>query len=444
VKKWWYRFILFLDGISTTNSFKNIAVILKTKFGSFMPIPLFNRSLLWSKDILFGGLKTTCRQLFIVLLFFGWNSVSGQLDSIRPTNEQAFLLQSTVLNQQRSIWVHLPPDYYSATNRRYPVLYVLDGDGHFKYVSELVDFLSDYDRDRTDEIIVVGIVNIDRRKDLTPVHPRLANGSSNNDSISTVAGAGKFLDFITNELIPEIDKKFRTAPYRILAGHSLAGQFALYAKITHPALFQSTILISPAVFSDNYMLITKLGILLKNHTSTQGKLFLTVGKENTAIVDSITMQLKRYAPEKFDWSYRHYADENHFSVPYKSFFDALKFFYKNWFLDFYGNEKMSLSGIKAHFGLLSEEFGYPVTPSEDFINSCGYKELNAGDINGAIDFFKENVRNFPNSYNAYDSMGEAYFKNGQKQLAIDNYEKSIELNPGNESGRAMLKKIKQL
>ncbi|MEJ7658600.1 MAG: alpha/beta hydrolase-fold protein [Hymenobacter sp.] len=71
----------------------------------------------------------------------------AQLEPIPTTPEKAFLLPSAVLHEDRSVWVHLPADYDATTNT-YPVLYVLDGDAHFKYVAELVDYLSDYDRNR--------------------------------------------------------------------------------------------------------------------------------------------------------------------------------------------------------------------------------------------------------------------------------------------------------
>jgi cytochrome c-type biogenesis protein CcmH/NrfG len=63
-------------------------------------------------------------------------------------------------------------------------------------------------------------------------------------------------------------------------------------------------------------------------------------------------------------------------------------------------------------------------------------------LDGAIDFFRHNIEAHPNSYNVYDGMGEAYMKNGEKELAIPNYEKSIQLNPNNENGKQMLKKLR--
>src|SRR5947208_11747352 len=77
------------------------------------------------------------------------------------------------------------------------------------------------------------------------------------------------------------------------------------------------------------------------------------------------------------------------------------------------------------------------------LNTAGYALLTAKKINEAIEVFKLNVKMFPDSWNVYDSLGEAYAAAGNKKEAIENYEKSIKLNPKSESGIAVLAKLKQ-
>jgi len=79
--------------------------------------------------------------------------------------------------------------------------------------------------------------------------------------------------------------------------------------------------------------------------------------------------------------------------------------------------------------------------SEADINELGYQLLREDLVKEAIEIFKLNVAEYPKSWNVYDSLGEAYMKNGDKELAIKNYEKSLELNPENENGKMMLKKL---
>lgn len=150
-----------------------------------------------------------------------------------------------------------------------------------------------------------------------------------------------------------------------------------------------------------------------------------------------------FAPKSFEWSYKAYKDENHFSVPYKSMYDGLRFIYKDWHTEvFLNSNKISYKDIEDHFKKLSNDFGYVINPTEDFLNQSGYQQLRFKHMEEAIEFFKQNIRLHPNSFNVYDSMGEAYMINGEKALAIENYEKSIAINPKNEDGKEMLKKLK--
>jgi tetratricopeptide (TPR) repeat protein len=76
--------------------------------------------------------------------------------------------------------------------------------------------------------------------------------------------------------------------------------------------------------------------------------------------------------------------------------------------------------------------------AESELNELGYRLLQTNKLAEAVEIFKLNVEMFPQSANAYDSVGEAYMRHGQKDLAIANYKKSIELNPKNTNATAKL------
>ena len=78
---------------------------------------------------------------------------------------------------------------------------------------------------------------------------------------------------------------------------------------------------------------------------------------------------------------------------------------------------------------------------ENEFNQIGYQLVGQSKIKEAIEIFKMNVEMYPESWNVYDSLGEGYMNDGQKELAIQNYEKSLELNPENENGKAMLRRL---
>jgi len=153
-------------------------------------------------------------------------------------------LYSHTLNETREFWVSLPNSYYEegASYKKYPLLIVLDGNVHFKSVTGMVNYMSSgYNGNlRIPEMIVVAIQNVNRRRDFTP--DKIIT-TRKNDS----GGGENFLSFIEEELIPELDKKYRTVPYRILFGHSLGGLFATHAYMKEQTLFNSFIAVDPSL-----------------------------------------------------------------------------------------------------------------------------------------------------------------------------------------------------
>jgi tetratricopeptide (TPR) repeat protein len=79
---------------------------------------------------------------------------------------------------------------------------------------------------------------------------------------------------------------------------------------------------------------------------------------------------------------------------------------------------------------------------ENHLTAIGYALLGSNKVNEAIEIFSFMVEEFPQSANAYDSFGEAHMKAGNKELAIENYEKSLELDPNNRNATEMLKQLR--
>ncbi|MFS2185601.1 alpha/beta hydrolase-fold protein [Mucilaginibacter sp. Mucisp84] len=367
----------------------------------------------------------TCSRIFQVLglLLCLSFETQAQNDPLPVRNDTAINISSRIMPENRTVWIHLPADYYT-TDNTYPVLYLLDGDSHFDYGARMADFLAGHDRNRIPEMIVVGIVNVDRQRDFSPD-----------------AGRSRFSRYLEEEVVAYVDAHYRVQPYRILAAHSLAGLVALSTKETKPALFSATILTSPVT---NPELLQHIGACFSGSHPHNGQMFVGIGNENTAAVDALLKELKQHAPAWFKYAHANYPGENHFTVPYKTLFDGLKFIYRDWFIDFYGKQVLTQPGLVKHFEKLSADFGYTITPTEDFLNSCGYYELGFKRSGNAIAIFAENARRHPGSANAYDSLGEAFMAAGNKPDAIRNYKRSLELNPHNDNGKQMLEKLEHI
>src|SRR5215207_10661182 len=126
-------------------------------------------------------------------------------------------IKSAVLKEDRTVLVRTPAGY--ETNKvSYPVLYMTDGDAHMGHTASTIEFLTQ--NGRISDLIVVGVTNTDRTRDLTPAKS-INKNPAGELQFPTSGGADNFLKFFETELIPEIEKQYRVQPYRILAGHSL-------------------------------------------------------------------------------------------------------------------------------------------------------------------------------------------------------------------------------
>ena len=121
----------------------------------------------------------------------------------------------------------------------------------------------------------------------------------------------------------------------------------------------------------------------------------------------------------------------------------MRFIYPNWEP---AETDTTTIQIEKHFQQLSSEYGYKILPPESFVNMVGYEQLmsSPGKINDAIDLFKLNIENYPNSFNVYDSMGDAFAQKGDKGKAISNYQKAIELNTKSEITIIKLKALQNI
>jgi predicted alpha/beta superfamily hydrolase len=335
-------------------------------------------------------------------------------------------IKSAVLGEERLVLVRTPVGY--ETNKvSYPVLYMTDGDSHINHTSSSIEFLTE--NGRMPDLIVVGVTNTDRTRDLTPVKSTTKNAAGELQ-FSTSGGADNFLKFFETELIPEIEKQYRVQPYRIFAGHSLGGLFAIHAMITKPGLFNSYVAVSPSLQWENGEELKRAEDFLKNQKELKVTLFASIGNETGGIsecFDSFKELLSKTNIKDFAWQAERFADEDHGSVVLRSHYFGLRKVYEDWQAprDLKSGAVLGgLKGAEAHYKKLSERFGYPISVPENLINQIGYQLLSGGKPEEAIATFKANVERYPDSANVYDSLAEAYERGGRIDLADPLYEKA--------------------
>ena len=338
-------------------------------------------------------------------------------------------VKSAVLGEDRVILVRTPAGY-ERNQLRYPVLYMTDGDAHIQHTSGTVSFLAR--NNRMPEMIVVGITNTDRTRDLTPTH--VARRPDNpNARFPTSGGADKFLKFIETELIPQIEAKYRTQSYRALAGHSLGGLFAVHAMTARPELFNAYVAVSPSLQWDNYVMIDNAKSFFKDRKEYNRTLFTTLGNEPGEIGDAFKMfreVLQKQQTKGFAWEAVEMADEDHGSVVLRSHYAGLRKAFDGWQYPrdpSTGAIAGDFKAVEAHYQALSTRLGITLLPPEPLVNQVGYQLLGANRMDEAVAAFKWNVEHYPQSANVYDSLGESYERAGKLDLAHPNYEKAVAL-----------------
>lgn len=246
-------------------------------------------------------------------------------------------MHSQLLNEERKVYVHCPKVDSADSKKRFPVLYVLDGDNHFELLAQYVDYLSRPDVLAMPKIIVVGIPNTKRTRDLTPTSSLLNyEGKPDSSSYQGSGGNEKFLQFMATELMPMIEKTYETAPYRILAGHSFGGIASLNCLLTRPDLFDAYIAVSPSLWWDKEYLLKLTAEKLKNGSALQKKLFISDGNEGGANsffhknLVKLDATLAKKKLKGLDYRYKHYPTETHMTEPIVAYFDALRFIFRDW------------------------------------------------------------------------------------------------------------------
>lgn len=339
---------------------------------------------------------------------------------------------SKVLGEERTALVSTPRGYETGT-ARYPVLYLTDGDAHLLHTRGTIDFLAR--NGLMPDVIVVGVPNTNRTRDLSPTRAVRHRADGTVEVVESSGGASKFLDFFEKELIPLVESRYRTVPYRVFAGHSLGGLFALTALIEKSGLFNASIAASPALDWDNDVILRRGEKFFEGRSELRHTLFVTMANEEDGAAsptrfDQLRKILKRSKAKGFVWGAERMEDEDHGSVVLRSHYDGLRKVFEGWRLPLdrkAGGYPGSVEELKKHYGRLSERFGYAVPPPELTVNQVGYQHLQRKDVAGALPFFLWNAELYPESPNVHDSLGEALEAAGRTREALASYEKAVEL-----------------
>lgn len=387
----------------------------------------------------------------IVFLFVFTTAKSQNIENI--TIGRVDKIYSNILKEERTLWIYNPAPTNRTNLHRYPVLYLLDGEEHFYATVGMIKQMSGVWGD----MIVVGITNSDRNRDLTP-------------NVNNSGGGGNFINFVKKELIPHIDSTYHTAPYRILSGHSLGGLTVINTLLNYTQLFNAYIAIDPSLWWENKKLVQQAKKDFLKNKYTNVSLFIGRANDMPLNMDTLTALkdttintvlyrsvrqfvniLKNENKSSLRWASKFYPEEVHETIQLIGQYDALKFLFDSYQFKtnllqvnpekYIGASSNIDSLLVAHFNKLSHRLGYTVLPPKDLVNELGYACMRLKKWEKAELFFKMNIDNYPQDANGFDSMGDFYEARGNIKKAIENFTKALTLGNDAET-RRKLEKLK--
>ncbi|MCB1055167.1 MAG: alpha/beta hydrolase [Acidobacteria bacterium] len=214
-------------------------------------------------------------------------------------------LHSEINGVDYELRVSLPHGYEDA-EERFPVVYILDADYSFLIARNITDHLAE--RQHLEEVIVVGIAyggplryRENRSRDYTPLFSPAGGYGPEYQKVS--GGGPAFLRVIEEEIVPFIDRHYRTRPGdRTLVGHSYGGLFSTWTMLTHPGLFENFVIVSPSLWYHDRFLFDLEDRYAAEHRSLPARAYLCAGSREDEIMPD---DLKAFVAQLND---HHYAD----------------------------------------------------------------------------------------------------------------------------------------
>ena len=325
-------------------------------------------------------------------------------------------ITSKILGEERVVHVSLPLNY-GVARRRYETIYLLDG--HVRQFFDITvaaaaydvigDLLHDY---ATPPQIVVGVDQIDRGADL-----------GRNQEL--------FTRFLVEELVPYIDKEFRTNRYRTLIGHSLGGRFALTTFCRAPGVFPAVIAISAAGGdSTSADAVTRcLSTAFNAPAATLRQLVLSAGDQEPRVLqgmDRLRDFLRANAPAHWRWTTIQGAGLGHTDTPMATIPPGIRFIHDKsvWEMPAaladsvqFGRVGDPERTVETFYSNLSTRVGVPMTASLKWMLASTRVLIQRGDSAGADRAIRRLIASYPEDLEAYGMASDLALRRGDKSAA---------------------------
>lgn len=262
-----------------------------------------------------------CLTLILPLFIYSQNA-----STIIAIKKQPFVLgeivalHAAILHEDRILNIYLPPSYSTDTLRKFPVIYLLDGsaDEDFIHTVGLVQYANFPWINMLPESIVVGIANVDRKRDFT--FPTTIE--QDKKDFPTTGGSANFIRFLGLELLPFVEENYRTNDTTTLIGQSLGGLLATEILFKQPDMFRNYIIISPSLWWNHESLLKQVPVLNANGKT----IFIGVGKKEPKPMERDARKLYRMLKSQrnngLSLHYKLFKKQGHGDILHLALYDA--------------------------------------------------------------------------------------------------------------------------
>ncbi len=339
-------------------------------------------------------------------------------------------INSKYPEQQRTFTVHLPKSYYRNEGFKYPLLILLDGESNLDYTSSVAGFLAE--NALSPEVITVALhAGATRMRDYLPENPQ--------EGARMTGQADQFLEYITRELIPQVEEKYRAAPLRLLSGHSFGGVFVIHAMLTQPDLFQGYMAQSPYLDQSlGALMAQRFQAFIEQAPELDKFYYMNLGDEPNLEqgFNSIRNLLETSAPQGLRWEAVRDAGETHMTTRLLGQYHGLQdFFSDDWPLSQQQIVTGKFAGVKAHIDGLSEKYHYPVLYSEQTLAQATQIFLSQQDTDSGIKTGEVYIAQYPQSPTSHFLLANAFLISGNAEQAAAEVATAIELYEANPEPR---------
>jgi len=335
-------------------------------------------------------------------------------------------IDSKVLRENRNLLVHLP-DNYTKSNKRYPVLYLLDGDRHFNHAIMATQLLQK--QKRVPELIIVAITNTQTWGN--------DNGTRQRDL--GYEGKEKFTLYIQNEVMSYVNNSYRTTGLNTLFGHSLAGYFSADLLANQPDLFKNYIAASPVLQDEEIAIYKKILTNNKIKNSAEKSLYFSLSSEDEARRKAVTDAINNFVkllteqpPEKLNWHYEFFDNQTHSTVYYPTFFNGMTYVFNSYQAPRFSNYNQyrdfgGMQGMETHYKKRAEIYGTDKNIPENTLLNLASMLLNEGEAQASLQIYQTLINDFPESARSFSGLGQVYSSMKQYDKSLTAHKTAVKL-----------------